>query len=67
MIEGPEGGRSITVTQSSGGGSTINIVGTGIGDNPWLNDFVGRTYFGYIAANIARACSIEGGLPIQIH
>lgn len=45
----------------SGHGSIIGITGTGTGPDPWLNDIIGKLFFGGVANIIALACAAAGG------
>jgi len=47
---------TIRTEPSPGHGSRINIVGVGTGRRPWLNNAVGRLFFGNAAASVAQSC-----------
>ncbi|WP_338445659.1 RHS repeat-associated core domain-containing protein [Pelagerythrobacter marensis] len=53
----------IRVNDLGGGYSSINITGTGSGDNPTFNNLVGALIFGGMAHAVANYCAAKNGTP----
>lgn len=53
----------ISVRDLGGGYSSINITGTGSGNNPTFNNLIGSLIFGGMAYSVADYCAAKNGTP----
>ena len=56
-------GTVLTTVTPNGTGSIIETVGTGTGDHPLFNNFVGAAYFGLRNYFIQTGCDAANGIP----
>lgn len=56
---------AIEVLDGPGGGSIIDIHGSGSGERPGLNNAIGYSFFGAAALTVAFQCSSAIAQPIQ--
>ena len=57
-----EGRVDLTITPTGANTSRLDIVGTGVGAEPLVNEIAGHLIFGYTAAYLVEACSGEARL-----